>query len=456
MNGPGTATFPLRTNDTLHVPPPLGSLCRTCGLFLLVALVSPPSPAQNISSPPVPEEIPTLTEQPLDAPPATATRLPAGRDQRETDATPGMTPWDLYAGSVYANTSPLWFHAEGLLWWMGGNELPALVTTSPNGTLPGDAGVLGAADTSILHGDRRVDDSLRGGFRSSLGIRLGHWFDDLMDSELQFDVLWVGDGQSSGDFAAASLGSPILARPYHDVSADSPAAELVAFPNEVQGSISIETTSDFLSTGALFRQAWGSWGATRVDWLAGYRYAQFEEDLSIHEQYLTLEAEPTVVERSDRFRTWNEFHGADIGLQVWTRAGGWTVEILTKLALGAVVRTVEIDGETFTDPSSDPATVSEGGLVAMPTNMGRFQSSQFSVMPELTIRFRRPISRFFTFTVGYTALALNNTARTGEQIDLAVNTTQFAGGTLNGAPRPAMSMNDSTLWVQGLSVGLEW
>ncbi|MFO7903571.1 MAG: BBP7 family outer membrane beta-barrel protein [Pirellulaceae bacterium] len=430
-------------------------------LILLMALLPRLLSAQDIPDPPVPDDVPThggyrVQDEAAHDEAAPVPAPPPLHENAGEGSNGVMTPWELYAGSVYANTSPLWVHAEGLVWWMRGNPLPALATTSPDNTPGGDAGVLGAPGTSVLHGNRRVDDSARGGFRASLGVRLGHWSDRLMDSELQFDVLWVGDGQSSGDFEATSSGTPILARPYHNAELDVPDRELIAYPNVAQGAISVETTSDFLSTGALYRGAWRTWGETRLDWLAGYRYAQLQEQLLVRDQLVLIETGGTRIERFDDFRTWNEFHGADMGLQLWTHANGWTVEVLAKVALGAVARTVEIDGETYTlSPDGNPS-LTPGGLLAMPTNMGRFHSSQFSMMPELTIRFRRPISRFFTFTMGYTILAVDNTARTGDQIDLALNPSQFAGGTLTGSPRPRMPMNDSTLWVQGLSVGLEW
>ena len=66
-----------------------------------------------------------------------------------------VSDWDLYAGSVYANTSPIWVQAEYLLWWLRGNSLPPLVTTGPLG--PG-AGALEAPGTQVLFGGERVGD----------------------------------------------------------------------------------------------------------------------------------------------------------------------------------------------------------------------------------------------------------------------------------------------------------
>ena len=99
--------------------------------------------AQDFDSAPSPDQIPGLVEYGSQSAMAPAPRRRA------------MSDWDLYAGSVYANTSPIWFQAEYLLWWIQGNPLPPLVTTSPEGTPQSNAGVLGAAGTGILFGDER-------------------------------------------------------------------------------------------------------------------------------------------------------------------------------------------------------------------------------------------------------------------------------------------------------------
>ncbi len=167
--------------------------------------------AQEAEVPPTPDQVQGLAEP--------ANEHWAQPAPQKTPSYYGtMSGWDLYAGSIYANTSPVWVQAEGLVWWLKGNRLPALVTTSPNGTPRAQAGVLGAPGTNVLFGDERVDGEAHGGFRTAMGVRLGHWFDCLMDSELEFDYFWLGDGQSSGDFYAGSLGDPILARPFYNAA----------------------------------------------------------------------------------------------------------------------------------------------------------------------------------------------------------------------------------------------
>ncbi|MHB0959984.1 MAG: BBP7 family outer membrane beta-barrel protein [Pirellulaceae bacterium] len=372
-----------------------------------------------------------------------------------------VTDWDLYAGSVYANTSPLWVQAEYLLWWMRGNPLPPLVTSSAAGTPRSEAGVLGAPGTRVLLGGERVDDDARSGFRTSLGVRLGHWFDVCMDTELQFDYLWLGDGQTSGDFRADSLQYDILARPFYNAELEQQDAQLISFPNVATGGIWLETSSDFRAAGVVVRQGWLRGERGRLEWLAGYRYLQLQEELLAYESLVSTDPGGviplgTTFDIFEDVSTWNEFHGGDIGLQWWTHLRGWTVETTAKVAIGGWARSVEIRGETLTDSPGDEARLSAGGLLALPTNLGRHQSSSFSMAPELSIKVRRQLSRFLVLTLGYSVLVVDNVVRTGDQLDLVVNPTQINGGPLSGVPRPAVLMNDSRLWLQGFNIGLEW
>ena len=373
----------------------------------------------------------------------------------------GPSSWDLYAGSVYANTGPVWVQAEGLMWWLKGNPLPAMVTTSPSVTERNSAGVLGQAGTEILFGNGRVDGQMRGGFRTALGVRLGHWVDSLMDAELEAGFMWVGDGQDSGDFFAASAGDRILARPYYNAQTDAQASHLVAFPTVAAGLIEIETSSDLLSTGLVFRRAWmdNPWG--RLDWLAGYRYLRLKEELFARENYIAADptgafAPGTDVEVMDLFNTWNEFHGVDLGVKYWVDRGPWTLEFTGKLAVGALIRTMEIDGGTLAVDTLGAATFYDRGFYALPTNEGRYRSSRLSALPELGFTVRRQITHDFIFTFGYSLLVINNVIRTGDQLSPTINPSQFAGGAMVGPAEPRARMRDSTLWAHGFNIGLEW
>lgn len=385
-------------------------------------------------------------------------------------ASPGMeswTPtravsdWDLYAGRVYATTSPVWVQAEYLLWWLQGNPLPPLLTTSAPGTPRAEAGVLGEPNTQVLLGGDRVDGQARSGFRTSLGIRLGHWFDALMDSEVQFDYLWLGDGQTSGDVQTDSFAYDILARPFFNTQTGQQDAQLISFPSVVVGGVLMETSSDLRSAGVLFRREWRSGSRGRLEWVAGYRYFQLQERWGAQEQLLATDpggsvALGTTFDILEGVSTWNEFHGGDLGLKWWLPTRSCTFEVVTKMAVGGIARTVEFGGETLVTSPGDSPVLTAGGLLVQPTNIGRYRTGRFTALPELSIKVRRQLTRQLVLTAGYSLMVVDHVLRSGDQLDLVVNPTQFGGGTLSGAARPTVLMNDSTLWLHGLSVGLEW
>lgn len=420
---------------------------------LLAGLLSPVAAQAQPVAATVADPVMPLTAPPTTLAPSTeAVLAPPART---------VSDWDLFAGSVYANTSPVWVQAQYLLWWLRGNEVPPLVTSSPPGTPRGEAGVLGEPGTRVLFGSERIDDRGRSGFRTALGVRLGHWFDALMDCELQADYLWIGDGQTSGDFSADSQHTAILARPFFNAELGHPDALLVSHPDVTAGALVFETASDFQAAGAAVRRSWlrGAYG--RIEWLAGYRYLRLREALAGRSASMITELNGPVLpgtlqEISDRFETWNEFHGGDLGLEWWTETHGWTVELVTKVALGELSRIVSVTGETVTQAPDGTVTWQPGGLLALPTNQGRHRATCFTAVPELSLQARRQLTRHLVFTVGYSLLVVDRVVRTGDQLDLTINPSQRDGGPLVGVPRPAAPLRDSTLWLHGLTLGLEW
>ena len=124
----------------------------------------------------------------------------------------------------------LWVRGEYLLWWMQGSGLPPVVTTSPAGTRPEVAGVLGQSGTSILFGDSTVNTDARSGAR----ISLGYWFDSSCH-DVGIQASYLGIGRETTSFFAASPDTPIIARPYYDTQLGTQAAMLIAHPDFLSG-----------------------------------------------------------------------------------------------------------------------------------------------------------------------------------------------------------------------------
>ncbi len=347
--------------------------------------------------------------------------------------------------------------ADALVWWSKGNRVPALVTTSPDGTLRPDAGVLFRNGTSVLHGAEHIDNDYRAGGR----VSLGYWLDDCRTSAVEIAWFSIGDGSNTGNYYNQSLGSPILARPFLDAQTGQQSSELVAFPNLVEGDVLVLTSSELHSVAALLRHNVRRGCRGRVDLVAGYRYLRFREGLTVEENLTSTDpggvvAIGTTLDVWDSFSVGNEFNGAEFGVAFQADRGVWSWDILAKLALGNIHQDVEIDGFTRVTAPATASVLSEGGLLALPTNMGRASRNKFAMLPELNLNVQYHLSKRVDLSLGYSILWVANVVRSGDQIDFAVNPSQLPGngGNLAGAGRPAPRFDDTSMWVQGINFGL--
>ncbi len=352
--------------------------------------------------------------------------------------------------------APVWYgEADLLIWWLKGNPAPPLVATSPDGTPRPDAAVVPGAD--VLVGGRGIDDNYRPGVR----ITLGRWLDPCQYTGVEATWFNVGDGANSGNFYGDSNTYSILGRPFYDIGLGLENAQLVAFPNVVEGSIETVTESDLNSVSVLLRRNLSDDCCRRIDLVGGYRYVRFREALSIYESIVSIDPGGlvpvgTTFDVLDVFGVENDFHGGEIGLDTLFRRGCWDFNVLTKLAIGNMHQTALIDGLTIIDmPYSDP-TVGAAGVLAVQSNRGTTSWDEFALIPELNLGVRYHFSERLSLALGYSLLWITDVARTGQQIDRVINTTQWPvnGGVPIGPARPEVLNGHSDMWVQGLNLGV--
>ncbi len=363
----------------------------------------------------------------------------------------------------------LWVNADFLFWAVQGSSIPPLVTTSPAGTPRTQAGVLGGPGTTVVFGDQRINNDFRPGFE----VQGGLWLDECNRFGIAGDFFFLGDSRQG--FAAASLGTPILARPFFNVATNASDAQLIAaggtgngsdsqliaFPGLVAGTVVVNSSSSFLGAGVngLYNLCCDCRG--RLDLIAGYRYLRLTDELSIAEDLTTTGAVTGVpigtrFQVLDRFRTENDFHGGRVGAAAEMSRGRFFADVSGSVAFGVTHSVVEISGSTvITLPGAAPVTQPRG-LLAQTTNIGRYTSDEFAVVPEVSFRVGMRVTDHLRAYAGYTFLYWSNVARPGNQIDLGLNPTQIPTGGLVGAPRPVFLRHDSDLWVQGLNLGLEF
>lgn len=385
-------------------------------------------------------------------------------------------------GTTCGPSGWFWVRPEYLLWWTSGMSVPPLVTTSQAGTSREDAGVLGLDSTSILYGGDEILTMAQDGFR----IRFGGWLAPNQTWGWEGDYLFLGT--TTENFTASSdfSGSPILARPFFNINPrvggdgalDPPAredSELVAFPGVIAGTVTVDATTELQSAGA--RLIWNacckSYGCnrcrnrcnlgtySRVDFLMGYRYMQLDDSLVIREELTSLAsttADRAVFDIFDRFETKNEFHGVELGTQWQTGWRRWSLELLTRLALGNVRQTVDINGGTTITPLAGTPESFTGGLLALDSNIGSYTQDRFGMIPQLGATLGFQLTPRMRTTFGYTLLYWSNVARAGEQIDTDINPDQLPDplSPIVGPLRPEFVFRETSFWAQGMNFGVDY
>ena len=341
----------------------------------------------------------------------------------------------------------VWGRAEYLLWWTKGNNVPPLVTTSPDGTPQLDAGVLGLPETSILFGNRGLNTDIRSGGRFSIGCWL------LPTQEIGFEGSYLFLGPSVSRYEAASMGSPILARPFLNIENGLQEAHLLAFPNWVQGAISAKTTNSFQALNGLFRVMSFRRENGQLELLAGYRFCRLDDNLRIDESLQA--AGPASITLFDSFNTRNEFHGADLGVAGRYVYDRWSLDTLIKIAFGNSQSRVIIDGATETIVGGSSSS-SPGGFLAQPTNMGTYEHNEFAMVPEVGLTLGYEILPNLRATFGYTLIYWSKVARPGDQIDTELNLSQLPPGPLVGPAKPEFRYATNDFWAHGMNFGVEY
>jgi hypothetical protein len=366
---------------------------------------------------------------------------------------PAASPFAFQSSAAASADRRIWVSGEFLSTWMRGTNLPSLVTTSPTGADRSSAGTLGALGTTTLFGGY-VDDGFRPGFR----LTGGYWFDAEQHLGIEAGAMIIGS--QTANFAANSTNGMILARPYTDVNLSSQQAVLVAFPGSSNGSITMAAKSGVLYEAHLDLTE----KAVDVGWfkayaMIGYRYFRYDERLTASQ---TLEpTNPTFVPgtqitSNDNFYTRNEFNGGDLGFRWQFFKDSWSLELLGKVAVGHLNRTLNVGGDqTINVPGTAPI-VQEGGVLALRSNSGTTSYSDWRAIPEFGATLSWQVLPNVSVRAGYTFMYFNAFARAGDQVDTTINTNNFPGNSGIGVDRPGLHLHRSDFWMQSINLGAEW
>ncbi|MCI0639457.1 MAG: BBP7 family outer membrane beta-barrel protein [Gemmataceae bacterium] len=368
---------------------------------------------------------------------------------------------------VPTNNEMIYGSIEYLHWWFRGQNLPPLVATAP-ATVPEDVrGTLGDPNTTILFGNERVDEEPHSGLR----IRGGFWLDCCSCWAIEGGYFILGE-RNDGFFDARD----VLTRPIFNVNFGVQDRQFVSTPGILatdnfilRGNVSVDTSSelqggDLAVRCLLLENCRRSWSA-----LAGIRFLQLDEGLSITENVVSFQAiqdlpvfDPgNLIVVNDIFDTRNRFYGGFLGVNGSMRRGDWYFEGLFKLGIGVTDHRIRIRGSQNVLTPAGALSQFNGGLLATTTNIGDHSDSSFSVVPELGLKVGYHLTKNIRVFAGYDLLYWTNVMRPGDQVDLNVNVTNVPNfcppGTCppSDLAVPAVPFRRSDFWATGFSAGLE-
>lgn len=355
-----------------------------------------------------------------------------------------------------------WNRYEYLLWWSKAQPVPPLVTSSPPGT---DPNLSGQHTTLLVGNDSLANPDTSGGrfvygfainSEETLGLEATYFFLGSQTSTVHVANPFTSTGRQIG-------------RPLVDPITDSEYIAPIALPGSLAGGVTVSTTSRV--TG------WELNGVANLvhipgvtlNAIAGYRYFMVNEGLRIEQQTwspVTGGAWPSLLLAADQFDAHNRFHGGQFGINAELGEGPVFLELTGKIALGRTMQVVRTSGQSvmvtpgFPVPSAVPTA---NGVLAQPSNSGRFTNMPFAVLPEAGFKFGYRFGQKSRCYFGYNFIYLSDVVRAGDQVDRLVD-PMAVPGMFVGRPvletawvqHPSPRMERTDFWVQGLIFGLEY
>ncbi len=366
-----------------------------------------------------------------------------------------------------------WVSLETLIWWTSKSDIPVLASTSPAGISPTQAGVLGGNAQALFGGDEIFGDS-QAGFR----LRMGHFLNDCGGSGFTGEFFMLGS--RGHDFLMNSNGDPIIARPFFNTNTNAQDSQLIAYPGSYRGSLAINAETRMYSlaghywaelyidrccdscngcgdSGCSSGNSCQPRGAdeTQLGLKIGPRFMHLDDTLLINETAVRINTGSTF-HLLDSFKTENSFLGGEIGIRAKRQRGPLELEVGLQLAIGATRQELDIAGLNTVTSGGVPVT-SPGGLLALESNSGAWDRTQFSLVPGLELMVGYELNDRWRATVGYNLLYWTNVLRASEQIDGTINTDQLSPAIAPGVgpQRPSVHLDESDYLAHGISFGLE-
>ena len=351
---------------------------------------------------------------------------------------PGVQGQEVPVPESVAPASTLKIDAEYLVWWIREGHVPPLLTTSS----PASQGLLDKPDTRVVFGDRRLETRHKDRF---VGARVGlDWMDGSQEFGFEGRAFFL-ERDSTYRKVYNGDGSRLLALSYVDGTTGQQASRILSGPDPQRGLLAGGFVGysriEWFGEEANFVIPVAHDESWQVDLLAGARFLQMRDRFHQTGTSRILPDQAILYGVTDNYRIANAFYGAQLGARGEAHYGRFTFEMRGTVALGADAERIRTFGETiFHTPAARIAT--PVGLLIGPNNTGDHHRTVLDGAGEVGFTVAYQLTRCIRVQAGYTFLAWFDPLRAGDQVDRVAN-------------RSRLPFEGETLWVQGVSMGLE-
>jgi hypothetical protein len=407
--------------------------------------------------------IPAPAQQPTAEPAQGPTQLPSLVGPTESAEPRGCCACAT-ADDASCGLGHVWFRTQYLQWWVKNAPLPVLLTTDPsNGATP-TAGGFGDPSTQVVLGGHHVDFDSAPGLRGELGIALCE------DVALEGGGFVLSTERRTLGAASNAAGSPFLFRPFVNAETNNVnAGGMVSLPGLVAGSFTASSQTQLWGVDPhVYSRAYDS-GGCRLGWIAGFRYIGLQEELELRDSRTLLGAGGFFEGKAtlpgdrlgilDQFRTHNAFYGGQIGARGEMQMGCWVLTADVRLGIGAMDElSTALGSTTYYPVGSSQSFIAPGGLLAPPSNNANRNTTDFTLVPEVSLSAGYEVTKHVSLSFGYDFLYIGRVVRPGDQVPVVLSASQiatspsFVNGSTTTIPQPMSNRTD--FWAQGVHAEL--
>lgn len=340
-------------------------------------------------------------------------------------------------------TIKYWSSIELLTWWVQNSPINIpLVTGNSN---PKAFGLINEPGTQILFGRGSSLDQVHFGELTGSRFIIGAWLDRASQYGLEASAFFLPPGKKPYSTSSFSGSFPVVNVPFNSGS------ENVLVNKETPNQVVLNNTIKFYGYEINYL-AHVPKNRCLTTFFTGVRFFRFQESFRLIDSSFPVLG---IVEVKDKFIAQNNFYGLQLGARTQFNWNKLLLNLSMAIAAGSNHHLLRISGET----DFKHQRLQNFGIFSEPSNLGTHKAERFAIIPELRAQLGYHLTANIRPFLTYDFFYMNHLIRPLKNIDRNINTSQNSliggSGVLFGSPSPIAQLSTTSVWVQGVSAGLD-